>query len=158
SAAGKQVRCPGCQKAVPVLKRPEPAAPSPPAAAAGAATGKEASPGRVAANRPASAMRCPACQAAAVQKLPPNAISRHPGYVCSACGAVMRPPGSTGLYLFLTVLGGVVVLLGLGVVVAVTTSEDFNRRALYGGVTLPVLGAVVAVWCINQLRLPIPLD
>jgi hypothetical protein len=103
-------------------------------------------------------MRCPACKAAALEELPPNRFSRHPGYVCSACGALMRPPGTTGTYLLLTILGGFVVVLGSVMCIAFLAEGIFNARLLSGALALPVIGAVVAVWCIQQLRLPMPLD
>src|SRR5262245_27694149 len=100
SAAGKKVRCPGCQKVTEVPGRPVSTAPPLGPPGAGAAS-------------PASTMRCAACKAPALEKLPPNRMSRHPGYSCSACGAVMRPPGSTGMYVFLTILGTGGVVLGV---------------------------------------------
>jgi DNA-directed RNA polymerase subunit RPC12/RpoP len=159
SAAGKKVRCPGCKTVVPVPNRPVAAPPSTRAPTGGAdPAGSNAPSGRGAAAPTTSTMRCPACKAAALQGLPANAISRHPGYVCSGCGAILRPPGSTGTYLFLTILGGAAVLLGIGIIVALVAAGNFDGRILSGGLALPVIGAVVAVWCINQLRLPTPLD
>jgi DNA-directed RNA polymerase subunit RPC12/RpoP len=159
SAAGKKVRCPGCKTVVAVPNRPVAAAPSTRSPPGGADTaGSDAPLGVAVAKTPTSTMRCPACKAAALQPLPANAVSRHPGYVCSGCGAILRPPGSTGTYLFLTILGGAAVLLGIGIIIALIVEGNFDGRILSGGLALPVIGAVVAIWCINQLRLPIPLD
>jgi DNA-directed RNA polymerase subunit RPC12/RpoP len=140
--AGQKVRCPGCQKVMTVPNRPVPASGSP---AGGAAAST-------------STMRCAACKAPALQELPPNRISRHPGYVCSACGALMRPPQSTGMYVFLTLLGVGGVVLGVFIFVAVLAEGTFERRPLFGALAFPFIGGVVAVWCVQQLRLPMPLD
>jgi DNA-directed RNA polymerase subunit RPC12/RpoP len=159
SAAGKNVRCPGCKTVVAVPTRPVAAAPSAwSRAGAPDAAGSGAPLAPPAAKPPTSTMRCAACKAAALEELPPNRFSRHPGYTCSNCGTTMRPPGTTGTYLFLTILGVGVVFLGIGVIVAISAEGNFDRRTLSGGLALPILGVVVAIWCINQLRLPVPLD
>src|SRR4051812_39147011 len=159
SASGKKVRCPGCKAVVAVPDRTAAAAPSPPreAVRAGAAKAEAPSAEAVAA-APASAMRCPACQTAALRELPPNAFSRHPGYVCSGCNAIMRPPGSTGTYVFVIILGGFIVLLGVVQCVIAFDAEVFRKRLVFGAVSLAGLGAAVVGWAVMQLRLPTPLD
>jgi hypothetical protein len=111
---------------------------------------------------PATAvMRCAKCKAASVERLPPNQFSRNPGYVCSACGAKMRPPGSITGYVFATILGAFVALFGLFAAAAGITAEaaaNYRGRVLVGAVTMVGLGAVVAGWAGRQLLLPVPLD
>jgi hypothetical protein len=145
SAAGKKVRCPGCKGVV--------AVPAP----ADAPVHRE-SPAATDPAPQASTMRCAACQAAALQALPPNQWSRHPGYSCSRCQAVMRPPGSTGTYVLVTALGVFVFLVGIVLcVVAVTAASGQGNLASAAAAAL-ALGAGAAGWAIKQLRLPLPLD
>jgi hypothetical protein len=157
--SGKKVRCPGC-KEVTIAASPEVAVAPPPlpgAARPAGARHRAASAGAAPASPP-SAMRCAACKAAAVQALPPNQFSRRPGYVCKACGAVMRPPGSGGLYVFLSLVGILMIPLGLFLAVFSFQVQTSRNRLLGFGVALAALGAAVASWCAMQLRLPIPLD
>jgi len=103
-------------------------------------------------------MRCAACKAAALRELPPNQFSRHPGYVCTDCRAIMRPPGSTGSYIIITILSGVVVLFGLLMLALAFLSGVSVRRLLFVGVGLAGMGISGAAWAITQLRFPVPLD
>jgi hypothetical protein len=101
-------------------------------------------------------MTCAACKGDALQRLPANRFSRHPGYRCAGCGAIMRPPRSTPGLLFACVLAALFFLAG-GALSLIALIEEFPRRAQLGAVGLSVLGAVVAIWAIQQLRLPVPL-
>jgi hypothetical protein len=103
-------------------------------------------------------MRCAACKAAALQKLPPNQFSRNPGYVCTQCNAVMRPPGSTGLNIFVVVLGVFGILLGIFLCIVVFDATTNRNRLISGAVAAAAIGVAVAGWGVRQLRLPMPLD
>jgi LSD1 subclass zinc finger protein len=171
NAAGKKVRCPVCKNVVPVTAPTDavaeaPVAPQRPAPAAPAKARREAV--RAGAPKPpppdedadsnGADIRCAACEAATVEELPTNKMSRHPGYTCTSCGAVMRPPGSSGTYIFVIVLGGLIVVLGAGLAVAVFTAPEFRARSLTGAVGVAGMGIAAAVWAVTQLRLPIPLN
>jgi predicted Zn finger-like uncharacterized protein len=157
SALGKKVRCPACKKVV-VLSEPGPAASRPmrekaPARPVEARTPADA----VVADTPDQPMRCAQCKSAALEALPRNLYSRRPGYVCTECGAKMRPPGSTGAYIGAIILGAFTVVLGLsGVVIAAFSNTDGFQNE--GGLMTMVLGLAVISWCYYQLRLPVPLD
>jgi predicted Zn finger-like uncharacterized protein len=155
--AGKKVRCPGCKTTIPVSPvqdaiKPEkkPTRSAPPSEA------KPKPPPRE--DDDDTEMRCPKCDAAAVETLPPNWYSRNPGFVCAECGALMRPPGSTGFYIFATLLGGFIVLVGIGLLIAVMLNDVLYVRAITGGVFVSILGVSVAGWALKQMRLPIPLN
>src|SRR5262245_8285228 len=125
SAQGKKVRCPGCKNVVAVPATQPAAAPAPQEGAKRAEAKKaRPAPKDVAAAPPASPMRCASCKAAAVEALPPNAFSRHPGYVCTECGALMRPPGSFGINVAIIALGVFILLLFGVMVVAVLSQEE----------------------------------
>jgi hypothetical protein len=156
-AAGKKVRCPGCKEIVAVpTRRPAPARRRE-TARADDRESDDPSDDDIKGPR-TTRMRCAACKAAALRALPANSFSRHPGYACSRCGAVMRPPGSTAMYVITTVLGGCMCLLGLVLCVVVLLAATVNMRLLSGMITLVALGAAVAGWSVKQLWLPIPLD
>lgn len=145
SVAGMKVRCSGCKKVVAVPRR-----------VSAGDTDPVPAPGPRGAVAPG--MRCAACQAEALRALPANSFSRHPGYVCSACGAAMRPPGSSGMYVLAIVLGGFVVLLGVGLGAVVLVTARYPKGWTLGPVGLAGLGVVTATWAVRQLRLPTPLD
>ena len=108
-----------------------------------------------------SLMRCAKCKAHALERLPANKFSNHPGYVCLKCGAKMRPPGSTGFNLFVILLGAFTLCFGLFIAVvafASDTAAEYMGELLAGALALTVLGVAVAVWAGMQLALPIPLD
>ena len=106
------------------------------------------------------ALRCAKCNSAALKKLPPNAFSRNPGFECKKCKAIMRPPGSTVVYLFAMLMGGLVFLIGiailLGVVVMLVMGENVSAKGFGGAGILSMLGAVTAGWGFSQIRLPTP--
>jgi hypothetical protein len=157
SALGKKVRCPACKKVV-VLSEPDPAAPGPAREKAPARPGESRTRANaIEADAPDQPMRCARCKAAALEVLPRNLYSRRPGYVCTECGAKMRPPGSTGAYIGAMILGAFTVVLGLsGVVIAAFSNTDGFQNE--GGLMTMVLGLAVISWCYYQLRLPVPLD
>jgi predicted Zn finger-like uncharacterized protein len=146
--AGKKVRCPGCKTAIPVGPIQDAIKP-------------ERKPARSAPPRVQdddSAMRCAKCDAAAVETLSPNWYSRNPGFVCTDCGTMMRPPGSTGFYIFAALLGAFIILVGIGLLTTSFTSNALYLRAITGGAFAMVLGGSVAGWALKQMRLPIPIN
>jgi hypothetical protein len=102
-------------------------------------------------------LRCPKCESAALEELPPNAFSRKPGYVCTACSQVMRPAGSTGLCVIACLLGAVTTVIGLGLVFVAVTAERFRGRMISGAVGVGGFGGFAIVWGLRQMRLPTPL-
>jgi hypothetical protein len=158
----KNVRCPGCKTVTTLPDRQAIAA-----ASRQREAGEEVSAeppqtsGAVVVTPTTWTMRCAKCKVAALRQLPANPFSRNPGFVCTACGARMRPAGSSVLYIFAVVLGACVVLMGLVAVVAALTADaaqQFVGRALAGAVVMVLLGGTVAGWAGWQLFLPVPLD
>lgn len=177
TAAGKRVRCPGCQAvfSVPTEDTATPPTPLPGARTASAAQRAPVSP-RKAAPPPepepderedetddeaaadvVPGLQCAKCEAAAVKKLPPNQFSRRPGYVCLKCDTHMRRAGTTGNYYAAIALGAFVLLLGLGLCMVALGTEQFRGRMTAGAVGIAALGAVVVGWAVRQVRLPVPL-
>jgi hypothetical protein len=159
SVSGKKVRCPGCKAVVAVPAHPVVAAPPPrPATVPQEVEELPVVEEGAGAAAPASTMRCAACKVAALQKLPPNQFSRHPGYVCSACGAIMRQPGTTGTYIFVTLVGVLMIPLAVVLAIFAFNAQYGGKRLLVFAGSLGLLGAAVAGWAGTQLRLPTPLD
>jgi hypothetical protein len=185
SAAGKKVRCPGCQKVFPVpgasaavasppppvpKPAPKPApqrddAPTPMPAAPKFKKRAEPEPEPLPEDderddKPArgavAGLRCPKCDAEAVQALPPNQFSRRPGYVCTECDTVMRRAGTKGNFVAAMGLGIFIVLLGVAMAVLSFDTPRRQMQMLGGSAGLAVLGATVAGWAFKQSRLPEP--
>lgn len=106
------------------------------------------------------ALRCAKCNSAEIEKMPPNVFSRNPGFTCKKCKATMRPPGSTGVYLFAIIMGVLLliagVLVGIGLLVTVFTGGTIPIRGFSGAAALTMFGLVVAGWGGSQIRLPVP--
>ena len=49
-------------------------------------------------------LMCPRCDSQDVEPLPPDGISRWPGYACRRCGAALRAPKTTLLYVAVLVV------------------------------------------------------
>jgi len=159
TAAGKKVRCPGCQTSIPVPGEAVAVAPPPIPRSSRPAPPDLPAPGveeKVVTKR--STMRCAACKEATLEKLPPNQFSRNPGYVCRSCNTIMRPPESTALYVFLCILGGAITLMGIGMLFIAFDAETSKKRLISGAATMTGLGVMAAIWTFKQLRLPVPLD
>jgi hypothetical protein len=167
TSRGKRVRCLGCQEIVLAVTEPPPGQSPPPSSrsrpafappplpepeeydegpAAEYASVPDAIPG----------LSCPSCQASAVLELPPDANSRKPGFVCAMCRTVMRPAGTRGKYYAATLLGAVIVLLGLGLTLLSFTVEQGRNSLVGGGLAVAALGAGVGGWGLFQARLPVP--
>jgi hypothetical protein len=95
-------------------------------------------------------MECPKCASADVEQLPPNEISRHPGYQCGNCGLMMRS-GGTLTYLF-TLLVGLAFFAGMGYMLVY---EDGAGRPLKV-IMLGAAGAAGAGYSVMQLTRPAP--
>jgi phage FluMu protein Com len=145
TAAGKKVKCPGCEAVIRI----------PASEAATAASPPERLPTATSSAADLN-LRCPKCDAANVQELPPNAFSRKPGYVCTACSQIMRPAGSTGLYVIALLLGTVSAVIGLGLMFVAVTAERFRGNMIAGAVGVAGLGGFAVVWGLRQMRLPMP--
>ncbi len=154
----KTVRCPGCKTVLTLPDRGGLAAAEPEPAADVSAPAAPPDAGKVVA-APVVVMRCAKCKAAALQRLPANQFSRNPGYVCSACGATMRRPGTTGLHVFTAGFGVFFTFLSL-VLCGLFALNDFENKleVIVGSLFMAVIGLVVAGWGGRQLLLPVPLD
>lgn len=75
-----------------------------------------------------SGLSCPVCCGTEVAQLPPNGISRRPGYRCLSCGARMR--GMTGMYVFVIVLGLALSCVAAGLVHVFGDIRDEKIRDL----------------------------
>ena len=95
--------------------------------------------------------QCPRCESRALQRLPANAMSKHPGYRCKGCDLRMRPSNTTVLY---------VVLLAttLAIGVAFTVGICMDPGNVLRPRLLLLLGAfpVGIVYLILQLSRPTP--
>jgi hypothetical protein len=91
--------------------------------------------------------------------LPANLISRRPGFICPRCGAIMRPPRTTGIYLAVIALGGFAMLLGLFLygIVFIAVHDNYSDERRQAALKLLLLGSLVAGWAYHQLRRPTPL-
>jgi hypothetical protein len=157
--AGKKIRCPNCKAVLPVPTEQIAVAPATsPRTAPAAFTEPPLPADKPAASTSSLTMRCAACKAVALKPLPPNRFSQRPGYSCSACGKIMRPPGTTGTYIIVVILGGFVFLCGAIGSVAILLAEGIRRPVITGTAFAVVLGASAAAWAIKQLTLPVPLD
>jgi DNA-directed RNA polymerase subunit RPC12/RpoP len=160
TAAGKRVRCPACKHLVPIPALSVTTAPTPPSEADRVEPAELQSPADHVSPPPraTSVMRCAKCKALALERLPANQFTRNPGYACSECGAVMRPPGTTLFYVFVIVLGSFVVVFGMFAGVVAFSAFDYVGRVLVGAGFLMLLGGVTALWGVRQILLPVPLD
>lgn len=141
--AGKKVRCPGCAG---VLTVP----------AAGPTAKPPAAPAEPVSTDPQ--IRCAQCKKATVEKLPPNRISRYPGYVCTSCNTVMRPPGKIATYLMVIVLAGLLAAGGIAAVAIEAFSDSPVDLRTEGGLMIMILGLTLVSWAVVQLRYPVPID
>lgn len=156
-ALGRKVRCPACKGVVAVLGRPP--TESGPVRPQGGRTATTPAGAEERTGRPDGGMCCARCQAGRVRELPANVFSRRPGYVCDACGALMRPPGTTGTNLFVLLVGGFGAVLGLALcAVAAFGPEAGQDLRMEGALTFTVVGLSVIAWGFYQLRLPEPLN
>jgi hypothetical protein len=153
TAVGKNVRCRNCRY---VLTVPAPREIKVPPAGPRAGSAAHGPPPR--ASRTTSAMRCSVCKEGALQALPPNPWTRHPGYTCTLCNAVMRPPGTTGTYVFVTVLGGFVFAISIGLFAFAPHSGANQEKIITAAAAALVLGTSGIGWAVKQLRMPVPLD
>ena len=106
---------------------------------------------------PFPAWSCPSCQASAVLGLPPDANSRKPGFVCAMCRTVMRPSGMRGKHDAATLLGAIIVMLGLGLIFLSFNVDRGRNWLVGGGLAVAALGTGVAGWGLYQARLPVPI-
>jgi hypothetical protein len=92
---------------------------------------------------------CPRCNSRAVDRLPPDNVSRHPGYACRACGLRMRPRNSTAKWLVVLVFSLLVCAVCL-VAICLKPVEFFRLLGIAAAM------AVLAVCTVLQLRRPMP--
>jgi hypothetical protein len=103
-------------------------------------------------------LRCVSCQHSGLMLMPANQISRQRNFVCPHCGTLMRQPWRKTLFVGTATLGCFGILLGGLLLFAVQQgpyADSDVRQKGAGGIA--VLGAVVAMWAIAQLRLSPPL-
>lgn len=103
-------------------------------------------------------LRCSGCQKSGLMLMPVNQISRQRNFVCPHCGTMMRQPWQKALFVATALLGCFGTLLGLLVLFAVQQgpyADSEVRQTGAGGIS--VMGVVVAMWAVAQLRLSPPL-
>jgi hypothetical protein len=90
--------------------------------------------------------------------MPANQVSRQRNFVCPHCGTLMRQPWRKALFVGTSVLGGLGILFGLVLLFALEqgpyAGSDVREKGAGG---IAVLGAVVVMWAVAQLRLSPPL-
>ena len=91
---------------------------------------------------------CSKCESPDVARRPENGISPHPGYECKKCGAVMRPNGTSIMYVAMQFVS-----LGLAVFFG---SQWFDDKADRVFVVLPIAAICVALFCLYELSRPCP--
>ena len=127
SAEGMQGNCPSC-KAVVTIRADAPTNPS---------------------VLPQQALGyCPKCGSSTLEPLPPNSISRNPGYRCIECGSELRTAKSTWSLLFIVMLG---FLFAIGSIASAINGKETGQHWIFmwGSV-----GLFVGIWAVRRLRLP----
>jgi hypothetical protein len=103
-------------------------------------------------------LRCVGCQESGLMLMPANRVSRQRNFACPHCGRLMRQPWRKALFVGTAALGCFGILLGGLLLFAVQqgpyADSDVRQK---GAGSIAVLGAVVAMWAIAQLRLSPPL-
>jgi hypothetical protein len=103
-------------------------------------------------------LRCVACREGGLMLMPSNVVSRQRSFVCPHCGTLMRPPWRKSLFVGTAVLGSFFVLLGGFMLFAVKhgpfADSDVHEKGATG---IAIMGAVVVMWAVAQLRLSPPL-
>lgn len=167
TSRGKRIRCLGCQEIVLAVTEPPPGQSFPPSSRSRPSftppplpEPEEYDEGQPAEYSPVPdaipGLSCPSCQASAVLELPPDANSRKPGFVCAMCRTVMRPAGTRGKYYAATLLGAIIVLLGLGLILLTFNVDQGLNWQVGGGLAVAALGTGVGGWGLYQARLPVP--
>ena len=96
--------------------------------------------------------RCPKCELGDLQKLPPNQISRNPGFFCPHCDTKLRDSNSTLILAGIVLLGSMMAVAGLFItLVGLPEKVATGRR---GPIFLLIAGAVVSFWAARQLFVP----
>ena len=73
------------------------------------------------------------------------------------CRTVMRPSGTRGKYYAATLLGAIIVMLGLGLIFLSFNVDRGRNWLVGGGLAVAALGTGVAGWGLYQARLPVPI-
>lgn len=103
--------------------------------------------------QPVTGLACPYCQAQQVAPLPPDGISRNPGYRCLSCDALMR--GMTGMYIVAIIIGIGLTVLALGLFKPFGAEGDASFRGLVSPIFIPIFLTSV-IWALFYLRRPRP--
>ena len=96
-------------------------------------------------------MECPKCGSPEVERLPPDQVSKHPGYRCGDCGLRMRSEGMLVTYALTTLLGSVF-FLGMGYMLLYEDAGGQWLKAAFLGAA----GVVVAGYSLRQISRPVP--
>lgn len=99
-------------------------------------------------------MKCASCQSNNLEKLPPDAWSRNPGFRCRACALQMRQPNSTVFLSIVILLGAFMAVLLTFVTVKATGGA--GRIGVTPAIALAISISCV-VWAVSQLRKPVPM-
>jgi DNA-directed RNA polymerase subunit RPC12/RpoP len=108
-------------------------------------------------------MKCAKCNSELVVKIPASEISRNPGWRCNSCGMKMRYSESIIKYVAILALG-ILIFLGLGIPFLLSVIEVHNPGTFPGigkapanMLPLSIIGVIVAVWSLLQIRKPAPI-
>ena len=88
-----------------------------------------------------------------VAPLPPNGISRNPGYRCLSCDTRMR--GMTGMYIVAIIIGIGLTVLSLGLFRPFGDERDASLRGLVSPYLIPIFLTPV-IFAVRDLRRPRP--
>jgi hypothetical protein len=103
-------------------------------------------------------LRCRGCKSDQIQLLPPNKITRNPGYICRRCSLHMRPPGSGCRSIFVIALCCCFFAVGVALIIALLAYDKKGIGLALGiGSFLCGIPTTVVMFVIRQLRRPTPL-
>ncbi len=110
-------------------------------------------------------MTCPECESERIGRLPPNDITRNPGWICASCGLQMRYAKSAALYWWLIAMCGVIALFLLGMIILIAFGSIFDPnfkppkdlgKMIAFGIGFTGVSLYVGRWALAQARKPAP--
>lgn len=85
--------------------------------------------------------------------LPPNGISRNPGYRCLSCQTRMR--GMTGMFIVAIVIGTALTLIASGLVLVFHDERDASLRGIVTPMFIPIY-LIPVIFSVRELFRPRP--
>ncbi len=110
-------------------------------------------------------MQCPECESERIDRLPPNEITRNPGWVCTSCGLQMRHAKSAALYWMIIVMCVAVALFLAGLLSLLAFDSMFDPnfeppidllKMILFGIGFVGVSLYVGRWALAQARKPAP--